>query len=288
MAILKDQAIVLNLHEQGNTSLVAVMLGRKLGQFRTHIKGARRWPKKGFEGGFDLLVRGEILVYPRKGETLWVFKEWDERARPELGGSLATLRAASFLCELTEALTRPTAGSVGEDTDATDTARAALFDLLAATSDALAAEGEPGPLLLTFTLRALSIEGLMPDLELCSACRRNLSKSGAAQKKIWMTGHGLRCADCMAKRAEQVIALGTVDRLERGVWLSPEGYRALVHFTRSTKALKVSAEAAKQLAVALTALVHSALEYDLRTLQNAARMVYAMGQAGQKIKERGA
>src|SRR4051812_794319 len=111
MAILKDFAQVLHLYEQGNTSLVAVMLGRRLGQFRVHIKGGRRWPKKGFEGGFDLLARGEILVYPRLGETLWVFKEWDERARPALGGSLSMLHAASYLCEFTEALTRPKSGT---------------------------------------------------------------------------------------------------------------------------------------------------------------------------------
>src|SRR4051812_19031680 len=108
MPILKDIAQVLRIYEQGNTSLVAVMLGRKIGQFRVHIKGGRRWPKKGFEGGFDLLARGEILVYPRHGETLWVFKEWEERSRAPAGTSLSRLRAISYLCELSEALTRHT------------------------------------------------------------------------------------------------------------------------------------------------------------------------------------
>ena len=42
--ILKDEAQVLRVHEQGNTSLVVVMFGRALGQFHVHIKGARRWP----------------------------------------------------------------------------------------------------------------------------------------------------------------------------------------------------------------------------------------------------
>src|SRR2546430_2177464 len=151
MAILKDLAQVLHLYEQGNTSLVAVMLGRRLGQFRVHIKGGRRWPKKGFEGGFDLLARGEILVYPRSGETLWVFKEWDEHERPTLGGSLALLHAASYLCEFTEALTRSKSGtsdeSAGEIRD-----RGRLFDLLAATVDALAGGARPGPLLFTFSM----------------------------------------------------------------------------------------------------------------------------------------
>ena len=114
MPILKDDAQVLQVYEQGNTSLVIVFYGRALGQFRVHGKGARRWTKKGFEGGFDLLARGEVLVYPRRGEGLWILKEWNETARPAVGQSLALLRAASYLCELTAALTRPTAGSVCE------------------------------------------------------------------------------------------------------------------------------------------------------------------------------
>jgi len=287
MAILKDFAQVLNLHEQGNTSLVAVLLGRTLGQFRVHVKGARRWPKKGFEGGFDLLVRGEILVYPRHGETLWVFKEWDERARPELGVSLSHLRAASFFCELTEALTRHTAGSARDDPQSADTARASLYDLLAASADALAAGAHFGPLIFTFTLRALMLEGLLPELETCTSCGRNLEKDKAL-KKVWLTRQGLRCNDCLTKQAvppKPGLIDQRTEKTDRGVMLLPEGYRVMLHLFHSTRPIKVSPAAAQQLAHALVILVHGALEYDPRTLQSAARMVYAMGASAQKNKE---
>ena len=182
MPILKDIAQVIRVHEQGNTSLVAVMLGRRLGQFRVHIKGGRRWPKKGFEGGFDLLTRGEILVYPRPNEGLWVFKEWDEHTHPHLGRSLGLLRAASYLCELSEALTRHTAGSVRDEDD--DESSSALYDALAAAADTLESGALPGFVLLIFTLTALEAEGLMLPLDVCSVCGRDLLNAAKTARPV--------------------------------------------------------------------------------------------------------
>jgi recombinational DNA repair protein (RecF pathway) len=313
--ILKDAAQVLHVYEQGNTSLVAVMLGRRLGQFRVHIKGARRWPKKGFEGGFDLLTRGELLVYPRGGDSLWVFKEWDERARPAIGRTVAMLRSASYLCELAEALTRHTAGSRHDEFSARhagnvdDSPSAPLYDLLAAAADALAAGARPGSLLLGYTLHALESEGLLPDLNACAACHRDLQKIRQERRKappvqsrglgvsrigtgsqrlteaargtplaatpnlhaVWLAGSGLRCQECVAAGQERG------EPIERGEWLSPEAHRVLVHTHRSARAVTVSVLASRQLARALIVLVHGALESDLRTLVGAARMVALMG-----------
>ncbi|MCY3020612.1 MAG: DNA repair protein RecO C-terminal domain-containing protein [Planctomycetota bacterium] len=279
MAILKDLAQVLRTFEQGNTSLVAVMLGRRLGQFRVHIKGGRRWPKKGFEGGFDLLTRGEMLVYPRSGDSLWLFKEWDEHARPDVGRSVAMLRAASYLCELTEALTRHTAGSLREEFPRRTHAAvagvqrptAALYAWLATTADALAAGAARGPLLLTFTTRALQIEGLMPELHVCAGCRCALPKPRQPRPHaVWLTAAGLCCPECAAKEA--------VDEptKARGEWLSPEAHLVLIHMHKTARPVAASAGAARQLARALVVLVHGALEHDLRTLSSAARMVQAM------------
>jgi recombinational DNA repair protein (RecF pathway) len=308
MAIVKDLAQVLRLHEQGNSSLVAVMLGRRLGQFRVHIKGARRWPKKGFEGGFDLLARGEMLVYPRGDDALWVFKEWDERARPRLGRSLGRLRAASFLCELTEALTRHTAGVVPEkeavrrdaETQGREGEAATLYDLLAESADGLAAGADAataGLLLLSFAVRALACEGLLGELHVCSACGRDVTRSprtaGQASsgtlKPVWLTHEGARCGECVAEASRRDAetqrnnrAQGSGFRVqsvaeERGAWLGLEAYRVLLHLSVSTRPVSVSAAAAQQLGRAVVVLVHGALEHDLRTLTAAARMVAVAG-----------
>jgi recombinational DNA repair protein (RecF pathway) len=269
MPILKDNAQVLRIHEQGNTSLVAVMLGQHLGQFRVHAKGARRWPKKGFEGGMDLLARGEILVYPRSGETLWVFREWDERARPRLGSSLLQLRAASYLCELTEALTRQTSGAHQDAAEVSgESTGARLYDILSLSADALAGNAHPGAVLLSFTLRALHAEGLLPELNRCMHCARP-----PAPGAIWLTPEGICCAGCY--RTEKIAALDGERR--SGLGLNAEAYRALLYVYETARPVKLSPPAAEQLGRAMILLVHAALEHDLRTLLNAARMVRLMG-----------
>jgi recombinational DNA repair protein (RecF pathway) len=284
MAILKDLAQVLHLYEQGNTSYIAVMLGRRLGQFRVHIKGGRRWPKKGFEYGFDLLARGEILVYPRSGETLWVFKEWDERARPALGTSLPMLRAASYLCEFTEVLTRPTSGSNDTSTQAGAATRERLYDLLAGTADALAQGAKPGALLMTYTLRALDLEGLLPSLTQCQDCQRKTQHSALrtqhSVQPLWLTREGLHCKECAAKLSRLQSAP------ERGIWLTPEAHRILLHLYTSTKPVQASPAAARLLGLSLILLVQGALERDLRTLQGAARLVLGLAPASSTKKPR--
>jgi recombinational DNA repair protein (RecF pathway) len=214
MAIVKDLAQVLRVYEHGNTSLVLVFLCRRLGQVRVLAKGARRWARKGFAGGFDLLVRGELVVYPRRDESLWIFKEWEERARPaKLGRSPVALRAASYLCELAEAVTRETAGGgwhgeqprriegagarPGAGRGARDTheaaPHAALYEQLAEAADVLNDGVPPGPVLLGFTLRALDTAGLLPDLARCSGCGRALSGLGGAR----LGREGLECPACL-------------------------------------------------------------------------------------------
>jgi len=271
MPILKDLAQVLRVHEQGNTSIVAVMLGRRLGQFRVHIKGGRRWPKKGFEFGFDLLTRGEILVYPRPDDGLWVFREWDERGRPRFGLSLGALRIGSFLCELSEALTRATSGSHRESDSSDDAEPSPLFDALSAASDALASRTHPGQVALRFALRALDAEGLLPDLAHCAECETSL---GRVPRAAWLSAEGLVCADCHRK----AVAAKTLTPLRRAP-LSALALRVLQIYASESplKPVVFSRAAARQLAAGVIVMVHTALEHDLRTLAAAARAIAAAG-----------
>ena len=278
MPILKDDVQILRVREQSNSSQIAVALGRRLGQFHVMAKGARRWPKKGFEGGFDLLARGELLAYPRPDEQLWIFKEWDERARPQIGQSYRMLAAGSYLGELTEVLTRHTAGSAYEDGAPADDSSAKLYDLLAASADALAAQAaRPGALLLGFTLKALEIEGVLTPLSECHLCDRKFFDGAGKAEAAWLSSSGLECKACIDLKRSGAKNAAVPYGVERGVWLGPEAHRALLHIRRTIKPLKLSETAAEQLARALAILVHGALERDLRTLPYAMKLVKAMG-----------
>ncbi|MCW8129847.1 MAG: DNA repair protein RecO C-terminal domain-containing protein [Planctomycetota bacterium] len=309
MPIVKDQAQILRVFDQGNTSQVLVLLGRTLGQMRVLAKGSRRFHKKGFEGGFDMLARGEILVYPRRDETLWIFKEWEERSRPEdLGASPERLAAASYLCELAEALTRETSGSSLNDDDAhrpvahtsgdAVQAHADLYDLLAGAVDQLSAlppRATAGPVLLAFSLHALRVAGFTPGFSRCSHCGKSLVRSpdGEPSREMARLSHeGLACETCLAEEALNNMPVGMAPpatkrelaRLAaqfhapaRHVWLAPESLNALDYVMRTGKGVTLSKNAAEALARALIVAVHGALERDLRTLRAAARAVYLMG-----------
>ncbi len=281
MPTLKDNVQVLSVIEQGNTSLVLVMLGEHVGQIHVHAKGGRRWPKKGFEGGMDLLTRGEIVVYPRPGEMLWLLKEWNEQSRPRLGRTVPMLYAASFLSELTQALTRSTTGQSPEHAHAHGhgaNGAAKLYHLLAATTDAIAAGASPGPVILAFTLRALESEGFLPSLKSCDECGRDLAKLSTP---AWLTRAGLICATCALEATRAMGKSGNPGN-DIGLRLTPDVLRALIHIHATGLPVSLSPTGADQLARALVVLIHSALEHDLRTLPAAVRMVRSMGGRAKK------
>jgi recombinational DNA repair protein (RecF pathway) len=200
-------------------------------------------------------------------------KEWNEEDRPRLGQTVPMLYAASFLCELTLALSQHTAGSKREDSEPET---ACLYDLLAATADACAAGSRPGPLILAFALRALENEGFLPDLRLCASCSKNLLKTSGA---VWLSADGLRCSNCMRPVTRE--QNGRRDESWRTATaafpLSPDALRALLHIQVTGRPVTLSAKGAEQLSRALVVLIHGALERDLRTLPAAVRMVRAMG-----------
>ena len=285
MPTLKDNVQVLSVIEQGNTSLVLVLLGEHIGQIHVHAKGGRRWPKKGFEGGMDLLTRGEVVVYPRPGEMLWLLKEWNEQTRPRLGRSVPMLYAASYLSELTTALTRAT---TGQSSDRQGDARAdkpeangsaKLYHLLSATTDAIAAGSAPGPVILAYTLRALESEGFLPSLKHCDECGKDLIKLATP---AWLTRAGLICATC-ALEATRALGRGGNPGSDIGLRLTPDVLRALIHIHATGLPVTLSPAGAEHLARALVVFVHSALEHDLRTLPAAVRMVKSMSKRTTKL-----
>jgi hypothetical protein len=203
---------------------------------------------------------------------LWFYKEWDEHARPRVGNTYAQLRAASFLCELTEALTRHTAGSGAEsgelkDSRAAASDQAALYDHLTVAASALNAGAPAGPILLQFALKALETEGLLPDLGACAECGKRVSSLAPGGWPLWLTIEGVVCRACRE----------SMDMRQRGVALSADAWHAIVHVQRSGRPVKLGAAGAEQLARALMVLAHGGLEHDLRTLLSAARAVRQMG-----------
>jgi DNA repair protein RecO (recombination protein O) len=279
MPILKDRAVVLRVREQSNSSQILTLLGRRHGQMRIMAKGSRRWTKKGFEGGFDTLVWGEIVVYPRPQDALWIFKEWTEDRRLSITAVQAreALAAVSFVAELAEALTRETSGQDAYESPNGNSRpmgglHAGLFDALRALADkAESSRPNWSAWSLHGALRLLEAEGLSPDWRACGNCGQPPRAKG---ETCWLLPEGLLCADCLsAHPAEQD------DPRRPRLAIRPDTLAALDYYQRHASPVKISAGGALGLADAVQALIHNALDGSLRSLPAARHAIAALGTA---------
>ncbi|RMD60940.1 MAG: hypothetical protein D6824_08685 [Planctomycetota bacterium] len=96
----KDQAIVLRRWPWSETSQTALLLTREHGLSRGLAKGALR-ERGAFSGGFELLVRGEIVAIDRPSSDLALFVEWDaQRIVRAPRRALDAHHAALYLADL--------------------------------------------------------------------------------------------------------------------------------------------------------------------------------------------
>jgi recombinational DNA repair protein (RecF pathway) len=247
-----------------------------------------------------VLTRGELLAFPRPGEGLWIFKEWNEHARPKLGQSYRMLAAASYFCEFLEVLTRPlaqTGGSVhiegatgsspfddgsSSNSDEYSAKSRRLFELLEVSVTLLEKKIiHPGLLALGFTLRALECEGLLPPLDGCQICGKKFPPALPRGFGVRFGNQGYTCAAC-AKTAldanARSVLLGS-EAINTLALCARKGVLSTQHSALSTAVKPFSARTGEQLALALELLVHGALEQNLRTLEYAKKLLKVAGGA---------
>jgi recombinational DNA repair protein (RecF pathway) len=193
------------------------------------------------------------------------------------------LRAVSFLCEFTEALTRETAGSSWSNEDGHAEHAPSpqeLYTQLSEAVAALAAGQRPGWALLRYALTAMVNGGWMPDLDRCSSCHTKLPV-GATPVRLSFAG--VLCQQCAAADAplyENPKRPGPASA--RCVWLTPEVLNALAFVQRTGHSVNLSVAGAKSLARAMMLLIHSALEHDLRTLNGAANAIVRLSRKARR------
>jgi len=97
----KDQALCLRQVDWSETSQVVWLFAREVGLVRAVAKGARR-PGERFDGGIELLTRGEAIVYLKPGAELATLAAWDTLERfPLPRRSLDGFYAGLYLADLT-------------------------------------------------------------------------------------------------------------------------------------------------------------------------------------------
>ena len=166
----RADAIVLRVQPVTESSLLTTWFTREFGKLKTLAKGARR-PKSPMRGKIDLFYETEIVFLRSQRSDLHLLNDcFLENPHLALRANVPALTAASYACELVDALT------VVED------ANPALYDLLAATLAALEKRVD-AVLLIWFELQALEATGWKPvfdDLTGTAKLLRSLAGATAA------------------------------------------------------------------------------------------------------------
>jgi DNA repair protein RecO (recombination protein O) len=198
MAAIKDEAITLRRLDYSETSQVLVFLTRGNGLRRLIAKGIKRGTRKQFATGIDLLERGQVVFIAKSQSdaSLGTLTEWKQiDGYMGLRNDLQRVYGGQYAAEITAAMV--------EEGDP----QPELYDALRELLGALAAGGEPLPLLVGYQCDLLDRAGLWPDLTRCVVC----GKPAPPNRAGYFAVHegGLVCRDCEAGVVEKRKVSGT-------------------------------------------------------------------------------
>lgn len=160
MAVAHDQGICIRHWDFSETSQTVTLFGRVRGLVRGLAKGSKR-ERGAFDGGIDLLSRGEFGVIPKPGKDLATLTEWGLlESFPRLRSDLAANRMAFLMADLVGRMLQP------------DDPHPALYDRLVVALRTIGAardRDEPPPdggtALLAFQWELLRETGYLPSID---------------------------------------------------------------------------------------------------------------------------
>jgi DNA repair protein RecO len=160
MPPIHDQGICIRHWDFSETSQTVSLFGRQRGLVRGLAKGAKR-ERGAFDGGIDLLSRGEFGAILRPGKELATLTEWDLlETFPRLRTDLSANRTAFLMADLVGRMLQP------EDP------HPVLFDRFVdalRTIGAARGDGEPAPdgatALMAFQWELLRETGYRPSID---------------------------------------------------------------------------------------------------------------------------
>ncbi len=205
--ILKDRAVILRTWEYGETSLIVSALTRKGGRANFLAKGAKR-PGSQLHGRFRTGNIGDIVYYDKPGRGLKLIKEFS--AASVLDSSGVDLER---LCLFQAGLELAGRASAGDEQEG------AVFDLAEAFITELAAGADPWAAFFVLEARLLAASGLMPEIERCDRCKKELAGCGFS---VNPSSGAVECGSCAGS----------------GETLSPESCELLVRMSAGFEGMR--------------------------------------------------
>lgn len=191
LSLYNAEAIVIRVRDFDEADKVLTLLSRREGKLSVVAKGARR-PRNRFLGASQLFshldvacFRGRSLDALSQAEIIETFRSLRE--------DLVKLAIATYLCELTDALTQE------------KEPQELVFSLLLAALHLVEDGADPEPPLRAYELRLLSAVGYQPYLDGCVVCGRPLIPE-ATEIRLSPDLGGVVCRNCL-DQAQQVVPI---------------------------------------------------------------------------------
>jgi DNA repair protein RecO (recombination protein O) len=248
MPIHTTDAIILRKQDIRETSLLITFYTRDFGKIKGLIKGARG-PKGPLGYQVQVFTLNRIVFYDSKRAGIHTVSQCDlldffETIREDI---LKTSYAYYFV-ELIDALT--------EEKDKNEE----IFDLLLNSFNLLKSEHSPKRISRVLEIRLLMLSGLMPRLDRCVLCSRQVDFKTAPFNKIRFSyrSGGIICEDCFEEdNSSRRISPGTalfIDHVERTT------YEKLAR-------IKVSREVGRELEEIMKKFISYRLDTRLKSLE---------------------
>ncbi len=200
MAIQKTEGILLRKADLRETSLILTFYTKDFGKVKGIVRGVRG-PRSACGGAnMEIFALDEVIFYERRRSDIFTISQCDllEFFSP-VRESLERLACAAYLIELIDSVT-----ALGDkNSDA--------FDLLLNSLKLLAGECSTKRVARIFEIKLLHLLGLMPRLENCANCGKEVDGSA----RFSFRNGGLICKKCpQADRDAQPVLRGTVKFIE--------------------------------------------------------------------------
>jgi DNA repair protein RecO (recombination protein O) len=182
MGLRRSEAIVIGGHNLAEADRIIAFYTRDLGVVRAVAQGARRIRSR-FGGSLEPFTHGHLVYFERPNRTLHSINEFGVlHAFPGLREDLERLAHAACVAELVA--TSSLEGDPNPD----------LFASLLAALGQLQAASRPGVVLHAFAIKVLKLQGYLPELSVCTVCRRPIGEGAGASLNAQRGG--LICSGC--------------------------------------------------------------------------------------------
>ncbi len=181
--MIQDQAICIGRRKYSESSQIVTLFGRASGRISSIAKGSRKEKSK-FGGGIDLLMLGDIMYIPPRGDSALATLAEFHLTEPFVGlrDDLLALNCGQYMAEVV--------GDFTEDLDPHER----LFNAFSRALGRLELSSRPEAVLVEFELALLREAGLTPTWGRCCGCGRELPATDKAY--FSSAGGGAVCRDC--------------------------------------------------------------------------------------------